>query len=461
MEDGISAGFVSPVQVEHALSEVGMSFDESARVVLERIIELLGVGISDHSPGGHIVGAGDEDLLEQAVMLLEDELAGEQNIHYTYSAEARAIGLIKRDDEERLGQRMDGSLGTLARVLAALSDERWAELKRTTFGQTAVTDEEGDATDDEQPKSDTSPDDMVGDDVTGIDFAGYVDALRGGASEHGRERMIPRPSAIQLAGLLCTGLQDPMVRRAVAEYQGARDGFVHVNLRLVISIAKKYVHSGWPIEDLIQEGNIGLIKAAERFDFRKGFKFSTYATWWIRQAITRGIADSVRMIRVPVHMVEKLNVVLRAKNVIEECGNRPASAKAIADRLSFDERDVARILRANHEIESLDVALEAAEESLLLPSQMIDVSADPFEIVCAVDRRRAIFRMLEDLNWRDREVIVLRFGLGGVDAMTLEEVGELFAVTRERIRQIEAKVMTRLRGDARRAFVAGYEGSLG
>jgi RNA polymerase primary sigma factor len=266
-----------------------------------------------------------------------------------------------------------------------------------------------------------------------------ADPVRMYLKEIGRIALLNREEEIRLA------------QQVEAGDKIAKQKLIDANLRLVVSIAKKYIGRGMTFLDLIQEGNKGLIRAVEKFDWTKGFKFSTYATWWIRQAITRSIADQARTIRIPVHMVETINKLMRtSRRLMQELGREPLPEE-IAEAMEMDPEKVKEIFKISQNTTSLEAPVGDGEDDSTLGDFIADDGqVTPYEATSRQMLRENVEEVLEALSDREAKVLRMRFGLSGNRMMTLEEVGKQFGVTRERIRQIEAKALRKLKHPSRR-----------
>ena len=294
---------------------------------------------------------------------------------------------------------------------------------------------------------DDIPDDIVMSDEDDIDVEKIDLSVPDGISIEDPVRMYLKE--IGKVPLLSAEEEVELAKRMADGDEEAKKRLAEANLRLVVSIAKRYVGRGMLFLDLIQEGNLGLIKAVEKFDYHKGFKFSTYATWWIRQAITRAIADQARTIRIPVHMVETINRMSKMQRKLTlELGYEP-STKELATALDMTEEKVLEIMQIAREPASLETPIGEEDDSNLGDFVADNNTVTPEANIESVMLREHIDVLLQDLKDREREVIILRFGLRDGHPRTLEEVGKIFNVTRERIRQIEAKALRKLRNPVR------------
>ena len=307
-----------------------------------------------------------------------------------------------------------------------------------------ITSEEDDIPDEEILLSEEDEVDMENIDLSVPDGISIEDPVRMYLKEIGKVPLLSAEEEIELAQRMEDGDEDAKKRLAEA------------NLRLVVSIAKRYVGRGMLFLDLIQEGNLGLIKAVEKFDYRKGYKFSTYATWWSRQAITRAIADQARTIRIPVHMVETINKLIRvSRQLLQELGREP-TPEEIAEEMNMPVERVREILKISQEPVSLETPIGEEEDSHLGDFIQDDNVPVPADAAAFSLLKEQLNEVLGTLTEREQKVLRLRFGLDDGRARTLEEVGKEFNVTRERIRQIEAKALRKLRHPSRSRKLKDY-----
>ncbi|HJA63090.1 MAG TPA: RNA polymerase sigma factor RpoD [Candidatus Intestinimonas stercoravium] len=317
------------------------------------------------------------------------------------------------------------------------------------------------------------PEEEIVDPNTLVDSFGIDDPVRMYLKEIGKVNLLTPDEEIQLAQdmgdgdaakarmaeieeakkrgeeIVLTPEEDKALKRAIKKGEAAKQRLAEANLRLVVSIAKRYVGRGMLFLDLIQEGNLGLIKAVEKFDYTKGYKFSTYATWWIRQAITRAIADQARTIRIPVHMVETINKVIRvSRQLLQELGHDP-SPEEISEEMNMPVDKVREILKIAQEPVSLETPIGEEEDSHLGDFIPDEDASEPSEAASYTLLKEQLIDVLDTLTPREEKVLKLRFGLEDGRTRTLEEVGKEFNVTRERIRQIEAKALRKLRHPSR------------
>ena len=302
-----------------------------------------------------------------------------------------------------------------------------ADMDNPTLSEMQAIENEGLPADLDEPEA--LPDD--------VENANLDDPVRMYLKEIGRIKLLTPEEEQEIAKKMAEGDED------------ARKRMSEANLRLVVSIAKRYVGRGMQLLDLIQEGNLGLMKAVEKFDYTKGYKFSTYATWWIRQSITRAIADQARTIRIPVHMVETINRVLRTSHsMVQKLGREPTT-KEIADELHIEESKVEEVLKIAQEPVSLETPIGEEEDSHLGDFIQDDEASQPSEEASYTLLREQLEEVLSTLTPREEQVLRMRFGLTDGKPHTLEEVGKEFDVTRERIRQIESKALRKLRHPSR------------
>ena len=473
----LSEGSVPDADVASALANADGSFNTEAEGLLRFILGDIGSDVDERDESGEDPwrfheSPADEEVLNESLVHLT-ELSSGRNEPARHYVKAFRGKLLAADEEISLAKEMeeagDEALSALAhwpRGIAAILDhaERTApgsEGERACFDSREQDEgaEEASAESDALEGADEPPEGGSG------RFAVLAAEIRK-ADGRGALEVSLRAAGFSrqfLAGLADSGKGDEAAvpyRSAIRRQAAARDRMVISNLRLSFSIAKKYIYSGEPLDDLVQEGNIGLMKAVEKYEWRKGFRFSTYATWWIRQQITRYIADRRRTIRLPVHLHEKLSKALREREEFESANHRPETLAETAERLGMAEGRLALLLAVSEDTLSLDEPCSDGGLPLAdtLPGPAGD---DPSAKADAASLSAILRKMLSEFDERSAEVIVLRFGLSGDDEMTLEEVGQHFGVTRERIRQVESKALKRLshpnRLDELACFIPGRE----
>ncbi len=368
-----------------------------------------------------IIGAGNEQGVSKQQMLKDLLEYGKKNGKITMKEVNTIIDELEMDTEQQ--DKLFETIEKMGIDIAVEEDDLLVELplidSEEEFDIEEVIEEE------------------VADPSTLAEGLSIDDPVRMYLKEIGKVDLLSPDEEIELAQRMLSGDESARLRLAEA------------NLRLVVSIAKRYVGRGMLFLDLIQEGNLGLIKAVEKFDYTKGYKFSTYATWWIRQAITRAIADQARTIRIPVHMVETINKVIRvSRQLLQELGHDP-SPEEIAEEMGMPVQKVREILKIAQEPVSLETPIGEEEDSHLGDFIPDDDSPEPAEVASFTLLKEQLVDVLKTLTPREEKVLRLRFGIEDGRTRTLEEVGKEFNVTRERIRQIEAKALRKLRHPSR------------
>lgn len=428
----------------------------------------------DESPETH----DEDDSLSEALSFLDDLESGANGPFRLYVKEMQRGRLLTAEEETAIGREMEESFNAtldalaswpegIASLLATVEAVRSGKvaLDFVSSGQTADTDSPNDDSalsltllGDDEPLDDEHP--QLAPEVGFFESIGKISELVGKtildspAEKELRSSLahacLARPFLLSLAEDGNRASEGPSgdFRSAIHRHTAARERLAISNLRLVLSVAKRYQGMGLPLDDLIQEGNLGLLKAVDRYDWHKGFRFSTYATWWIRQQISRALADKGRTIRVPVHINDTILRLVREADILERSSGRTPSTTELATRLEISEKKVFSLMARREEplpIHDIDV------------ETIVDTQAvDAVEKIALTDLRRVLGKMLGDLDSRVSEVLSLRFGLGDDDSLTLEETGTRYGVTRERIRQIESKGLKMLRHPSRRSLLEDF-----
>lgn len=456
-------GIVSEAQLIEVCSNADGSRNEEAERLLAFVAGELGATVVewtglDEDPFLSEASMEEDRLLTEAAEFAE-ELASGRNDPFRFYAKDIRGDLLDAEEEIALGREMEEAGRSALSALAS-----WPEGLSAVFeAADRVARGEADAesfcagpepSSDEEPVSKSTGTAEEEDDESELDeeaafFVNAVAALK--TCRGDARRAVEALEEARLTRGFLMELADKAVREkvgrdfveALGRQANARERMILCNLRLALSIAKKHLWSGMPFDDLVQEANIGLMKAVERYDWRRGFRFSTYATWWIRQQVSRSIADTARVVRAPVHIQETARKILRERESVEARLGRPETVSETARRIGTPLAKTRMLLAMFDDVASLD---EAEPDSGLsrVESLADERTSDPADVAERASLRGTLLGMLEDLDERAREVILLRFGLMDDDAMTLEEVGQHFGVTRERIRQIESKTMRRL-----------------
>lgn len=458
---GATKGVLGYGQVINAIEgDLDEAESEIALPLVLNALGDLGVFVEEYEVESYAQSFESSDILEkkisESLTMIQNELSTDLYSLELYLSEIIEFELIDKDEEERICRRMSSSLISLARQLSNLSDDHWNQVAEIFAKQNAVMEDEvvvDDGGDDElNILEDVNDLGRGGSDSAPIvsSFWELATCYRFNNDVNTLGQHIPRPSSQNLRLLaekvdcFSNDVDFKKIHQFIESYRKAQHKLIHANFRLVQYWAKRYRRSELPLEDLIQEGNIGLIRASEGHDYLRGFKFSTYATWWIKQAMTRAIADKVRMIRVPVHMIERINTIERARKILES-KNQKITIEALAKTSDSTLEQVVRVIKSDQiiiSIEDIEPEIDCGIPSSISMESNLP-PPDKWSFDC--DLKNAIALMLKDLTPREALVIRLRFGLDQKQEMTLEEVGKQFDVTRERIRQIEAKAIRKLK----------------
>lgn len=394
----------------------------------------------------------EENLSEEAIKIIEEEVSEEKRqAMYNLIDANRQKGYIDYKDIEDGLDKYDLSEDEILSFYDALD-----AVQITIVDSKSSDDEDIDLEKDLDIVSDDEDEDIDLDELRSFEEELSKEDKLEAIREKGKNKVVITDDPVRMylkeigrIPLLTYEEEVELAKRIEAGDQKAKDQLAEANLRLVVSIAKRYVGRGMQFLDLIQEGNMGLIKAVDKFEHKKGFKFSTYATWWIRQAITRAIADQARTIRIPVHMVETINKLVRAqRQLVQELGRDPLPEE-VAELMNMDVEKVREVQKIAQEPVSLETPIGEEEDSHLgdfIPDEEI---LSPSDAATNTMLREQLISVLDTLTDRERKVLALRFGLDDGRTRTLEEVGQAFDVTRERIRQIEAKALRKLKHPSR------------
>lgn len=473
-------GMVSYSQVLQAIkNDIGETDIDTVLPVILNLFGDLGVLIEDFKPFEANYEDDDinpsDSLIEDSLINLNYELEGDLFSLNIYFSQIQKFELIERDEEERIGLQMNITLLALAKNIANLPAHYWSKVvdifenssnkeENKLFVEESEVDEEISVSDEiennEISEIDNGNSLETKENNETLNFGDIVIQLRNNHKSYESNQYIPRPKIKDLDKLLKIVEEDFIdidakeIIHPITKYKKAREKLIKANFRLVNYFAKKYALSGVPLEDLIQEGNIGLLTAVDRYDYQLGYKFSTYATWWIKQSITRAIANTNRLIRLPVHMYELVSSIEIARQSLEDEG-LPVTISSLAHKAECSELNVRKAISADHAVVFFDDILDE-ENEYLKENEIISPFSGPEDVILAADLRRAIYKQLAELDERPAKILELRFGLKDDNDLTLEEVGSQFNVTRERIRQIEAKALKKLRHISRSEYLEPF-----
>lgn len=472
-------GMVSYNQILQAIKvDIGEAYIDTVLPVILNFFGDFGVLIEDFKPFETYyeddgINASDS-FIADSLINLNHELEGDLFSLNIYFSQIQKFELIDRGEEERIGQQINIALLVLAKNIANFPAHYWStvvDIFENSFNEDnqliLEENEVNEETDiNEEINNNEKSDINDGNSLEAkennriLNFWDIVIQLRKNHKSYESNQHIPRPKIKDLEKLLKIVEEDFIdidakeIIHPITRYKKAREKLIKANFRLVNYFAKKYALSGVPLEDLIQEGNIGLLAAVDRYDYQLGYKFSTYATWWIKQSITRAIANTNRLIRLPVHMYELVSSVEIARKSLEEEG-LPVTISSLAHKAGCSELNVRKAISANHSVVFFDdISYEGNE--YLKENEIISPFPGPEDAILAADLRRAIYKQLAELDERPAKILELRFGLKDDNDLTLEEVGSQFNVTRERIRQIEAKALKKLRHISRSEYLEPF-----
>ncbi len=494
LSQALQVGRTSSSAVANVTAHIDEDFARHLQMCLMFVLEDLGVRVDDDLIDLTFLTAGMEPTwsgrVQEALEYLIDLVASRNDPGRHYQREIVTRPLLSRDDEVELAVRMENAKKSALDVIGgshALLSELVRQADRALQGQIPISfiverdapelaagDEEIEASD-AIPREDTLPGDGESPSESDLspaagDLGSHVKVIRQKLIENSLKaaEISEILQSLRLKISFIEGICKSVPIRevgaevqaellsALARFREPRNQLVIRNLRLVNSLARRYMYRGLEFLDLVQEGNLGLMKAVEKFDHRRGFKLSTYGTWWIRQSITRAIADQARLVRLPVHLIDSLNRIIRTKEEIERCTGMPARLDVVSQAASMDLRTVVKVLRADRDTVSLDDPTNGLCSEATIPEELVDQGSGPDALVTAQALQLAIAQTLESIPPRYGEIIRLRFGLADDNDLTLEEIGTMFNLTRERIRQIESKGLKKLGHPSRSAVLRTF-----